>query len=97
MDVVGFDWDDGNLGKCQKHGVSIEEIETLLANSPCVAPDLAHSDDENRFIAVGQNAKALAIFLAFTFLRKGRKRLIRPVSARYMHRKESEAYDKKND
>jgi predicted DNA binding CopG/RHH family protein len=25
-----FDWDEGNRLKCQKHGVSIEEIEDLL-------------------------------------------------------------------
>jgi hypothetical protein len=23
---VGFDWDDGNRAKCQKHGVSLGEI-----------------------------------------------------------------------
>jgi hypothetical protein len=25
-----YDWDAGNLAKCQKHGVSIAEIEALL-------------------------------------------------------------------
>ena len=25
--VSGFDWDDGNRAKCEKHGVSITEIE----------------------------------------------------------------------
>lgn len=29
-DISGYDWDDGNYQKCQKHGVSIEEIETLF-------------------------------------------------------------------
>ena len=57
MNVAGFDWDDGNLSKCQKHGVSIEEIEQLLAGTPRIAPDLAHSDDESRFIAIGRIAK----------------------------------------
>ncbi len=28
--VSGFDWDDGNIEKCQKHGVSLEEIEALF-------------------------------------------------------------------
>jgi hypothetical protein len=96
MKVSGFDWDEANHGKCQKHGVSIEEIEAVLTGSARVAPDLAHSADEDRFIAVGRTAAGRAIFVAFTFRHKGRKRLIRPVSARYMHRRESEAYDKES-
>ena len=30
MEFDGFDWDDGNRDKCQKHGVSIGEIERLF-------------------------------------------------------------------
>jgi uncharacterized DUF497 family protein len=30
FDVAGFEWDHGNHGKCQKHGVSIVAIESLL-------------------------------------------------------------------
>jgi uncharacterized DUF497 family protein len=30
MDVAGFDWDDGDLTKWQKHGVSIGEIDAVL-------------------------------------------------------------------
>jgi uncharacterized DUF497 family protein len=26
--LAGFDWDDGNREKCQKHGVALEEVET---------------------------------------------------------------------
>ena len=29
--LSGFDWDDGNIQKCQKHKVSIEEIEALFS------------------------------------------------------------------
>jgi uncharacterized DUF497 family protein len=29
-EVVGVEWDEGNRDKCQKHGVSIEEIEALF-------------------------------------------------------------------
>jgi uncharacterized DUF497 family protein len=94
MNVAGFDWDDGNLSKCQKHGVSIDEIEQVLAGTPRIAPDLAHSDDESRFIAIGRNAKGRTLFVAFTFRQSGEKQFIRPISARYMHRKENEAYDK---
>ena len=39
--VAGFDWDDGNVGKCQKHGVSIEVIEGLFRTGELrVEPDI---------------------------------------------------------
>jgi predicted DNA binding CopG/RHH family protein/uncharacterized DUF497 family protein len=64
--VAGFDWDEGNLEKCQKHGVSIGEIEALLSSDPGVAPDPGHSEQEDRFIAVGRNAAGRPIFVAFS-------------------------------
>lgn len=30
--IDGFDWDAGNRDKCQKHGVSIPEIERLFTD-----------------------------------------------------------------
>jgi uncharacterized DUF497 family protein len=91
--VAGFDWDEGNRAKCLKHGVSIAEIEALLRSEPHVAPDPRHSAAEDRFIAVGRNAQGRALFVAFTFRTRDGKRLIRPVSARYMHRKEVASYE----
>jgi uncharacterized DUF497 family protein len=96
MDVAGFDWDDGNTTKCRKHGVSIEEIESVLSGLPRIAPDPSHSTAEDRFIAIGRNTKGRAVFIAFTFRGYGRRRFIRPISARYMHKKEAEAYDKES-
>jgi uncharacterized DUF497 family protein len=93
--VAGFDWDAGNLEKCQKHGVSIGEIETLLSSDPGVAPDPNHSAHEDRFIAVGRNAAGRPLFVAFTFRLKDGQRLIRPVSARYMRKKEIAGYETK--
>jgi predicted DNA binding CopG/RHH family protein len=52
-ELAGFDWDEGNLAKCCKHGVSVEEIEFVLSNDPIVSPDVMHSLDEQRTIAVG--------------------------------------------
>ena len=91
--VAGFDWDAGNLEKCQKHGVSIGEIEALLSSDPGVAPDPKHSAEEDRLIAVGRNAAGRPLFVAFTFRMKDGQRLIRPVSARYMHKKEIAGYE----
>jgi uncharacterized DUF497 family protein len=58
-----------------------------------VAPDPRHSAAEDRFIAVGRNAQGRALFVAFTFRTRDGERLIRPVSARYMHRKEVASYE----
>jgi uncharacterized DUF497 family protein len=93
--VAGFDWDAGNREKCQKHGVSVAEIEFVLTNEPRVAPDPAHSNEEERFIGIGRTAEGKAIFIAFAFRLRGDERLIRPISARYMHKKEIQAYEKK--
>jgi uncharacterized DUF497 family protein len=95
MNVVfsGFDWDDGNRKKCQKHGVSIDEIENLFLGQPRVAPDIPHSGEEDRFIAVGRTVEERPLFVAFTFRKSAMGTLIRPISARYMHGKEIESYE----
>jgi uncharacterized protein len=91
--IAGFDWDEGDRAKCLKHGVSIAEIEALLRGEPHVAADPRHSAAEDRFISVGRNAQGRALFVAFTFRTRDGERLIRPVSARYMHRKEVASYE----
>jgi uncharacterized protein len=94
--VSGFDWDEGNRGECQKHGVSIAEIEDLFTQSPRVAPDPRHSGDEDRLIAVGRTNAGRSVFVAFTMRTKSKRRLIRPVTARYMHAQEIAAYEKES-
>ncbi len=94
--IVEFDWDAGNRGKCQRHGVSLIEIETLLSGTPKIAPDLKHSAIEDRRIAIGRDSRGRAMFVAFTIREKDGRRLVRPVSARYMHRKEIERYEKES-
>jgi uncharacterized DUF497 family protein len=91
--VAGFDWDEGNLTKCQRHGVPVADIESLLSADPRVAPDLKHSAEEDRFVAVGRNPAGGAMFVAFTLRIKAGQWLIRPVSARYMHQKEAQRYE----
>jgi uncharacterized DUF497 family protein len=73
----------------------LAEIETLLSSDPGVAPDPDHSAQEDRFIAVGRNAAGRPLFVAFTFRLRDGQRLIRPVSARYMHKKEIAGYETK--
>lgn len=85
----GLDWDGGNLAKCQKHGVSIEEIERLFAGAPRYSPDVAHSAAEQRLIAVGLGRSRRPLFVVFTFRESEGRLLVRPISARYMHAKEA--------
>jgi uncharacterized protein len=94
--VSGFDWDEANRAKCRKHGVSITEIEDLFAHSPRIAPDPKHSVEEDRLIAVGRTSTGRPLFAAFTMRTKNNRRLIRPVTARYMHVKEIAAYDEES-
>src|SRR6516165_9240513 len=55
VQVLGFDWDDGNREKCQKHGLALEEIEAFFRQERLyVAPDIAHSQEEQRLFAVGR-------------------------------------------
>lgn len=93
MDV--FDWDDGNWPKCGKHGVSKAEIEHVLRNNPLVRPDRTPQDTETRYNAVGTNKHGRYIFLVFTLRQKNGDRYVRPISARYMHKKEIERYEKR--
>jgi uncharacterized DUF497 family protein len=88
----GFDWDDGNEAKCLKHGLTRMEIEWLLSNNPQIAPDIRHSEAENRYIAVGRTAEGRAMFVAFVFRVRNGATFVRPVSARYMHKKEAKRY-----
>ncbi|NJM69755.1 MAG: BrnT family toxin [Scytonema sp. RU_4_4] len=100
QEVSGYGWDDGNHQKCQKHGVSIEEIESLFSTNVRTSPDINHSQLEERFLAVGKSTKGKYIFVAFTLRQKEEEILIRPISARYMHEKEVLRYEEnlaKND
>jgi len=94
--VSGFDWDDGNRTKCQKHGLSIEQIEAVFTHGPHIAPDPKHSRSEDRSIAIGKTGTGRLVFVAFTIRIKNNLRFIRPVTARFMHAKEIAAYEKES-
>lgn len=94
--ISGFDWDEGNREKCQKHGLSVAEIEDVFGRPLMVLPDNAHSVTEERLQAIGKTAQGRHVFLVFTVRKCGSKEYIRPISARYMHQKEIESYEKEN-
>ena len=94
QDVTGFEWDDGNMKKCQKHGVSLSDIESAFHRPMKFFPDLAHSQNETRYIALGSAETGRKLFICFTLRQRDDKTYLRPVSARYMHKKEVEYYEK---
>ncbi len=92
--VAGFDWDDGNRDKCAKHGVTPAAIESVFHGDIAVFPDPGHSLREERFKAIGRTRAGRYVFVVFTLRPRQGVRVIRPLSARYMHRKEVEHYEK---
>jgi uncharacterized protein len=93
--AAAFDWDDGNRNKCRKHGLSIAEIEQVVAHSETLlVPDRKNSRYEPRFIAIGRSPAGRHAFVAFTLREKDGLTLVRPISARYMHKKEIAKYEK---
>jgi uncharacterized DUF497 family protein len=92
--IVGFDWDEGNARKSSdKHGVSQLEAEQVFLDPPLtVLADLAHSQTEQRFQALGRTLGGRYLHVTFTLRAGGTK--IRVVSARDMNRKERALYEK---
>jgi uncharacterized DUF497 family protein len=88
---IGFDWDDGNIEKCQKHGVTRADID--LTHALFLRSDLSHSQAEERQQAVGRTHSGRHVFLVFTMRERGGQLLIRPISARFMHLKEVRRYE----
>lgn len=91
--ITGFQWDDGNARKNEKHGVSTAESEQVFFNAPLLMlEDTKHSASESRFHALGKTDDGRLLHITFTLREAGEK--IRVISARDMHRKERETYER---
>jgi uncharacterized DUF497 family protein len=91
--LTSFDWDEGNRKKCQKHGVTLDEIEAVLSGRVTVFPDPAHSVVETQYLGIGTTADGRHVLIAFTYRVIGVTRFIRPISAWFMHTKEIQHYE----
>lgn len=92
MPYTGFEWDEGNSRKNEKHGVTQAEVEQVFLNAPLIlADDLKHSQKEPRFHALGRTEEDRCLHVTFT--ERGNGVLIRPISARDMSRKERAIYE----
>jgi len=85
-DVVGFNWDDGNIYKNEKkHGLKRQEIEEVFFNEPLlIKEDFKHSLNEERCFALGITNNGKRVYVVFT----KRGEFIRVISARLMNKKE---------
>ena len=92
-DITGFDWDEGNARKNEKHNVSMAEAEQVFFNEPLlVLENSKHSKKEPRFHALGKSDEKRQLHITFTLRQAGEK--IRVISARDMHKKERAIYEK---
>ena len=90
--ITGFNWDEGNARKNEKHGVSMAQAEQVFFNAPLLLlEDAAHSQTEPRLHALGKSDDGRRLHITFTLRQSGA--LIRVISARDMHRKERSIYE----
>jgi uncharacterized DUF497 family protein len=90
---VGFDWDDGNRSKCEKHGMTIADIEHVVVQQTTLLVPSPKGGDEERIMAIGRTPEGRLAMVVFTPRRRGARNLLRPVSARFMHRREARKYE----
>lgn len=90
--VIEFEWDEWNLDKSYfKHGVTPKETEEVFVYEwSVIVPDAKHSQNEDRFNIVGKTLDKKNLFITFVF----RTKKVRVISAKRMHRKEVEKYEK---
>lgn len=91
--ITGFDWDEGNTRKNEKHGVSMAEAEQVFFNAPLLLlENVKHGNREPRFHALGKADDKRLLHITFALRHAGEK--IRVISARDMYRKERAIYEK---
>jgi hypothetical protein len=88
-----FEWDEEKAKRnLKKHGVSFEEAK-MVFNDPfsITIPDPLHSDDEQRFINIGNIPKGRVLVVVYT----ERGSNIRIISCRKALKKEKRIYEEK--
>jgi uncharacterized DUF497 family protein len=91
IEIRGFDWDEDNLKKLTKHGVSQEEAEDLFYSAPMIDEGAYEKKGEKRYRCFGPTSSGRFLAAFFT-IRRG---LIRNISVRPMNRKERRVYEEK--
>ena len=86
-----FDWDENKAASnLLKHGVSFDEAKTVFDDRLYVDfYDPAHSDDEDRYLIVGESNQRRLLIVSYT----ERGNLIRLISAREVTLTERKVYE----
>ena len=92
MKVAGIQWDPGNWPKCGKHGVSKGEIEIVLRTMTIRIPD--PNPGEQRYRTAKTLPNGRTVFVVYTHRTDAGRLNLRPISARYMHSKEIDSYER---
>jgi uncharacterized DUF497 family protein len=89
---LSFEWDEGKAsGNLAKHSVSFSEASTVFADPLSrTIPDPLHSDDEARFIIVGESSAGRTLVVVHTH----RGEAIRIISARRATPRERKDYER---
>lgn len=79
-----FVWDENkNKINIEKHKVSFEEAKTIFFSRFIEKPDLDHSDEEDRFIAIGISFYTRELMVSYCYRNKiNEEEIIRIISAR---------------
>jgi hypothetical protein len=91
--AMQFEWDDDkNRANLKKHGISFEEAQTVFFDPLTkVAADPDHSNEEDRFIAVGHSSQGRQLLIVHIY--RERAHAIRIISARRLTRNEKKQYE----
>ncbi len=93
--IVGFEWDQGNARKNEKHGVSQSESEQVFFDPQLLmVADVNHSTHEPRYHALGMTLAGRRLHITFTL--RDRMTRVRIISARPMHTKERRFYEQQS-
>lgn len=75
--------------------VPLPRSRACSAVAPGVYDDPDHSEQERRLRAIGPTSAGRYMLVAFTVREQHGRTLIRPISARYMHGKEIQHYERR--
>jgi len=86
-----FEWDGAKAKQnVRKHGVSFDEASTVFSDPLALTiDDPLHSDEEDRFITLGESRRRRLLVVVFT----DRGERIRIISARVATRRERKDYE----
>ncbi len=91
-----FDWDDAKAAANEaKHGVTFLQAMTVLSDALALTVfDTEHSQDEERWLSLGQTSEGSLLVVIHTFVETGpTSALLRIISARPATKNERKQYE----